>query len=192
MFYWFVWVILRIFLNLRCSYTFTGLENIPKTGGAIILSNHRSYADPFAIGCTVSFRKLHFFAKEELFDIPLFNYLISSLNAFPVKRNLLDRRSLNYSLKLLRNGRLLLIFGEGTRNLKKDVTLLPLKGGFAFLALKAKVPVIPAHIKGTEEILSLRKLKPKVSIKFGKPIMCKNSKEFMIKAYEALENLSFL
>jgi len=190
MFYWFAWVILRIFLHLRCRYLTTEVENISKTGGIVILSNHKSYADPFAIGCAIHFRKTYFFAKKELFSIPLFGSLITSLGAFPVKRDTLDRRSLSYSKKLLEEEKLLLIFGEGTRNLKKNVKLLPLKGGFAFLALKAKVPIFPVYITETEEILSLKKLRPKVRIKFGKPIFGKSVGDIVSKAYEAMENLS--
>jgi len=97
---------------------------------------------------------------------------------------------LNYSIKLLKDGELLLIFGEGTRNLKKE--LLPLKAGFAFLSIKAKVPVIPVYITETEDILTLKKFRPKVTVKFGKPIFCNSIKEFVVKATQALENLSWL
>jgi len=188
MFYWFAWIILRIFLHLRCDYKIIGLENIPKTGGAIILSNHRSYADPFTVGCAIHYRRTYFFAKEELFNIPIFGSIIRALGAFPVKRDTLDKKSLNYSIKLLKDGELLLIFGEGTRNLKKE--LLPLKAGFAFLSIKAKVPVIPVYITETEDILTLKKFRPKVTVKFGKPIFCNSIKEFVVKATQALENLS--
>lgn len=188
MFYWFAWIILRIFLHLRCDYKIIGLENIPKTGGAIILSNHRSYADPFVVGCAIHYRRTYFFAKEELFNIPIFGPMISALGAFPAKRNILDRKSLNHFLELLKDGKLLLIFGEGTRNLGKE--LLPLKGGFAFLSIRAKVPVIPVYITETEEILKLRYFRPKVNVRFGKPIFCDNIKEFTVKATQALENLS--
>ncbi len=188
MFYWFAWIILRIFLHLRCDYKIIGLENIPKTGGAIILSNHRSYADPFVVGCAIHYRRTYFFAKEELFNIPIFGPMISALGAFPAKRNILDRKNLNHFLELLKDGKLLLIFGEGTRNLGKE--LLPLKGGFAFLSIRAKVPVIPVYITETEEILKLRYFRPKVNVRFGKPIFCDNIKEFTVKATQALENLS--
>lgn len=190
MFYWVSWIILRSFLYIRCQYRITGLENVPQKGGAILLSNHRSYADPFVIGCAIKFRRTYFFAKEELFEIPIFNSIITSLGAFPVKRNTLDRKALNSSLNLLKKGKLLLIFGEGTRNRKRNVKLLPLRSGFAFLAIRAKVPVIPVYILGTEEVLSPKSLHPEVSVNFGKPIFGNNMKELTKNVDQALWSLS--
>jgi 1-acyl-sn-glycerol-3-phosphate acyltransferase len=190
MFYWIAWAILRIVLLIRCKYRVIGAKNIPKTGGAILLSNHKSYSDAVTVGTAISFRKINYLAKAELFNVPIFHSIIEALGAYPVNRSVLDLKALRKSEKLLKEKKLVLIFGEGTRNKRKDVKLLPIKKGFASLARKLNVPVIPLYIKGTEEILSFNYIRPLVVIRFGKPIYDKNAKDILKKTTDFLLNHS--
>ena len=190
MFYWFAWALLRIILFFRCKYKVIYANNIPKVGGAILLSNHRSYTDAIAIGTAVSFRKINYLAKAELFKVPVFNRIIKSLGAYPVNRKILDLGALRKTERLIRDKHLVLIFGEGTRNRKKNIKLLPMKKGFALIAIKDNIPVIPVCIKGTEEILSFNYIRPLVEIRFGKPIYDKNPADVLKKTTEFLVNHS--
>jgi 1-acyl-sn-glycerol-3-phosphate acyltransferase len=92
----------------------TGRELVPATGPVLIVSNHVSVLDPPLVGGSVP-RPVFFLAKEELFRIPLFGRLIRALNARPVRRDGSDMRALKAALGLLREGRALLVFPEGTR-----------------------------------------------------------------------------
>lgn len=62
-----------------------GVHNIPSEGGVLICSNHISIRDPISVGIHVK-RQVKFMAKAELFNIPVFGWLVRQLGAFPVKR----------------------------------------------------------------------------------------------------------
>lgn len=170
MFYWFSWLVLRLILFLRCHYIIKGLSNVPRKGGLILLANHRDYTDPEAAGCAIYFRRMYFMAKEELFHHFFFKRLITSLGAFPVKRGEMSKELIKTTTEKLKSGKMVIIFGEGTRNRDPNVPLLPIKPGFAFLAKLADVPVVPVFLKGTPELLHTGKFRPTVSVEFGKPI----------------------
>lgn len=86
-------------------------------------------------------------AKEELFQIPLFGWLLKGLGAFPVRRGTPDRRAFKRALAVLAAGNVLGIFPEGTRS--KTGELGPAEEGAAVLALRSGAPVVPAGISGT-------------------------------------------
>lgn len=123
-----------------------GKENIPKTGPVIICSNHISNLDPPVIGIT-SPREIHFMAKEELFERPMLNKLLTAINAFPVKRGIGDRNALRKGLHVLQDGKTLGLFPEGTRS-KTGELGKPL-AGVGFFALRSDAVVIPCAIKGS-------------------------------------------
>ncbi|EGO64917.1 lysophospholipid acyltransferase family protein [Acetonema longum] len=144
-----------------------GVENIPKNQGVIIAANHISLWDPPVIGCAVP-GKVHFMAKQELFKIPVFGWIISRLNAFPVKRGTADRNAIREAINRLRQGNVLGIFPEGTRS--KKGTLGAGEPGVALIALKAGVPVVPTAVIGTNQVLRNGKILPRFEVIFGKPI----------------------
>ncbi|MBI3990735.1 MAG: 1-acyl-sn-glycerol-3-phosphate acyltransferase [Candidatus Omnitrophica bacterium] len=161
----------KIFLRFRCR----GKENFPKTGGVIVASNHISFLDPVALGIAVT-RPLNFLARSDLFEANrFFGWLLSSVNAFPIKRHGFDKKSLTWAVKQLKSGRALMIFPEGTRS--KDGTLGKAHPGLGMLVCLAGVPVIPAFIFGAERALPVDSkfihLHP-VSVIFGKPIFFKD------------------
>lgn len=145
-----------------------GRENIPSKGAFIIASNHYSYWDPPLLGVSTS-RYFCYMAKAELFKVPVFGSLLRKVRVFPINRGHADRRGIKEALKRLSEGDPLLIFPEGTRK-RRDF-----KGelGFAYLAVKAAVPIIPAAIKEKKIIKSIRHCLPlnsRIKIKIGKPI----------------------
>jgi len=147
-----------------------GRENIPLKGGAILASNHLSYLDPIVIGLLAP-RKINFMAKRELFENFLFGCFISKLGAFPVRRERLDRKTYRRALGLLKEGKILVLFPEGTRSRKRN--LGPLREGTARIAVRTKVPLIPVIIRGTDKALPRGKKLirlAKIKVRIGKPL----------------------
>ncbi len=172
--------LLRVFLTLLFSLVFrwqtTGIENIP-AGGVIIAANHISLWDPPVVGTAIPRRRIHFMAKEELFTNKIFCWIITKLEAFPVKRGSADRTAIRTALSLLETGNIVGIFPEGTRS--KNGKLGNPEPGLALIAVKAGVPVVPTAIVGTDKIFSNGCLFPKIKVIFGKPLIFSRDKESM-------------
>ncbi|MBP1576090.1 MAG: 1-acyl-sn-glycerol-3-phosphate acyltransferase [Oscillospiraceae bacterium] len=119
-----------------------GLENIPDHH-VLICANHRGLLDPFFI---VSFLEdvPFFMAKDELFHIPLLKDFLRYAHAFPVKRGESDLASVQESVRLLKEGKNLLVFPEGTRSRSGD--MLPPKTGVSLLAARSGCDVLPVAI----------------------------------------------
>jgi len=145
------------------NLSYEGTENIPKEGGRIFASNHRSYADPVFI-CLPIKVKFAFMAKEELFKNPFFSALIRFMGAFPVVRGSGDMKVIDESIARLNKGRNLVIFPEGTRS--KDGKVGRGKTGVALIAAKANVDVVPVGIVFEDKL----KFRRKVVVKYGEPI----------------------
>jgi 1-acyl-sn-glycerol-3-phosphate acyltransferase len=134
------------YLRLRWS----GSRHIPRQGPALLVSNHLSNLDPFmlAAGCP---RTLQFMAKRELFDNPLLRFILPRWGVVPLDRARADVEAARIALRLLRAGKMLVIFPEGTRS--RDGRLGAFKTGVANIALKMRVPIVPASIVGTDRVL---------------------------------------
>lgn len=159
-------LISRIFFHLETQ----GLRNTENIRGAILAANHASYLDPIMAGVPVS-GQVYYLARKTLFRNKYFGRFLHSVNVVPFNRDVPDIRALNAVINLLKSGRKVLMFPEGTRTL--DGNLQHAHAGISLIAVKAKVPIIPVYIKGTFEALpknrkSLRLGKIKVS--YGKPI----------------------
>ncbi len=162
-------VLFKVFFRIEVE----GRENIPSQEGFIIASNHLSNLDPIVLG-VASPRKLHFLAKEELFKISLFSFLISRLGALPLKRRQADVSALKESIKKLNQNQGLVIFPEGSRlNREKKVY-----AGVGFLINKTKVKVVPSKIYNTDKVLPPGKIFPcfrKIRVVFGRPLIFSSS-----------------
>jgi len=125
----------------------SGRENIPATGGVLLVSNHLSYLDVFVLGILVP-RPLNYVARSTLF-LPLLGPLIRSVGGFPIQREGMGASGLKETLRRLRNGGIVVLFPEGTRS--NSGALGEMKSGIAVLAARARVPVVPAAVAGTME-----------------------------------------
>lgn len=166
----FTYKIIRWIFNF-VTYTLIGMkvygeEHIPEKGPFIIVCNHASYFDPPLVGTAVRHHLIHFMAKEELFHNPIMNWFLRYVHTFPVHRGRIDRRAIMESFRVLKQGEVLGIFPEGT---SKDQGILgKFHDGFAGIAMKAGVPVLPAAVINTR---SLPKKKGPVCVVFGEPVM---------------------
>lgn len=164
MLYKLVHIFLRITLSACYGLKIIGRENLPESGGLILAANHTSYLDPPVMGAAVPLRhQVYFMAKAQLFNSPLFGSLISAVGAFPVKRGEPDRKAIKTALSLLKQGKWLGIFPEGTRS--KDGTMLQGELGAVMLANLAQVPIVPVAITGTQKYFGTR-----IKAKFGNPM----------------------
>lgn len=147
-----------------------GLENIPVQGGAILAANHLSRLDSPFIFIFVERPDVTGLVANKYKRNPFFAFLVRLVNGIWINRESADAQALREAIDYLQSGGLLGIAPEGTRS--RDGTLQRAKTGVAYLADKARVPVIPVAIYGTEktfrELARLRK--PRLVIRFGEPI----------------------
>jgi 1-acyl-sn-glycerol-3-phosphate acyltransferase len=166
-FYRVVWLSANFIFKFFCGLKKKGMDNIPLKGGVIIASNHISVYDPPLVG-TASPRELFYLAKRELFEHKFLGWLIRKLNSIPVNRERFDKGTFSQAVKLLKSGKALLLFPEGTRNLGSG--FLKLKPGIGMIALKSEVPIVPAIVENSQELSFNLFRRRKVMVKFGSPI----------------------
>lgn len=153
-------IIGTLYMVLFHRITLVGRENIPATGPVLIFANHPSAFDMILIAARIR-RKVHYMAKAELFTNPILSYLFRSVGAFPVHRGKGDAGSIKAALLLLKQGKVVGIFPEGTRTLHKSPERK--KGGAALIAYHAGVPILPVALDGQYHIFC------KMRIVYGKP-----------------------
>jgi len=170
----------------------SGKKHIPANGGFILASNHASYLDPIALGVACP-RRLSFMARHDLFSNGWFSWLLTSVRAFPLKRDSADIWSLKEAMRRIRSGDGLVLFPEGSRRFNGD-SAGP-QPGIGFLASKLNVPVVPAFIKGASLALpkGAKFIKPsKISVYFGKQIPIERRMPYQEIAESIMANIRHL
>ncbi|HWP96610.1 MAG TPA: lysophospholipid acyltransferase family protein [Syntrophomonadaceae bacterium] len=158
--------IIGLFLFSLLGLRREGLENLPSSGPVVVVANHISNWDPLILGFALP-RPLCYMAKAELFRIPVLTWLLPKLYAFPVKRGAVDRQAIRLALDMIKDGQVLGMFPEGTRNIDQGPVVV--KPGAALLALKAGCPIVPVACIGTNRVLPIGWFKP-LKIVVGKAI----------------------
>lgn len=130
--------------------TIEGIEHIP-AGPMIIMSNHQGAFDIPALMSAIPMPTA-WMAKKELFAVPVFGHSMKRAGYIPLDREHGRKalRGIAEAASVIKNGRSVIIFPEGTRS--TDGVLLPFKKGGFILAAKAGVPVVPAVIDGSVAI----------------------------------------
>jgi 1-acyl-sn-glycerol-3-phosphate acyltransferase len=151
----------RILAPLR-SY---GSERMPQFGGVVLAMNHFHWLDPAAFGAACP-RTIYYMAKIEAHRAPGLGQLIRAFGTFAVRRGESDREAVRRMREVVRDGKVLGIFAEGTRQL----TGVPgtVQPGAAMAALQEDVPVVCAAIHGSQT-WKLGSFAP-VSIAWGEPM----------------------
>ncbi len=154
------WVYLKLFFKIKVQ----GLDNIPKRKPFILCSNHINWMDPLTIGTTLpaSYR-IHFMAKQEIFNNFFTATFFRKIGAFPVKRENADLFAIKTAYQLLKNGQVLGLFPEGSRS--KTGKLQKAYHGAALIAVRSGMPIVPIAISGP-----YRLFKP-VNLYIGKPFV---------------------
>ncbi len=168
--YGILWILCRAFSFVLLRYRTRGVGHVPASGGVLLAANHASYADIPLLGCGVR-RRLFYLGRANLFPQPLVNRLLRSLGWVPLKPDRWDRKAFRYAVELLKAGKPVVIFPEGSRT--PDGTLQPGKFGIGLLVAAAQCPVVPVYLRGTYQVLpagaTRLRLHP-VEVSFGEPM----------------------
>ena len=169
---WFAFAVMRL---QRWRFHVEGDEHLPRVGGAVIVSNHTSFWDFFTTGRLAYLgwgRPVRILAKESLFHVPVFGYLMGKAEHIPVHRGS-GTRALSSAVEALRRGELVLVLPEQT--ISPAFELLPFKRGAARMAATAGVPLIPAVSWGSHRFHTVGRRprwswKLPVTIRYGEPL----------------------
>jgi len=169
MLYWisrlFFVAIFKLFFRLKVE----GLERLPAKQNFLLVSNHASFLDPFAISAAIP-RYIRWIVVDEYFDIALARWFLKNLRFIRTKGKT-DSRALHQSLFALKQGDIVGLFPEGRRTW--DGKLGSAYSGMALMALKSGVPVVPIGISGSFEAWprtrKFVKFSP-ITVRIGEPI----------------------
>jgi 1-acyl-sn-glycerol-3-phosphate acyltransferase len=160
----------QAFFLTFCRGRVFGRQNVPLTGGVLLVCNHQSFLDPVLATLALA-RECDYMARDTLFRHRIFRRLIQSLNAFPIKRATADIGAIKETLRRLKAGHLITVFPEGTRT--ADGAIGPMQPGPILIARKAGVPIVPTLIQGAFEAWPRHARWPRprpVSVAYGAPL----------------------
>lgn len=162
-------VVKPLFARLRCE----GRENFPRDRGYVLTSNHTSGPDFIPLGY-VTPQQIYFMAKSELLDVnPVFKKFLLVNGVFPIRRGEADMEAIEYAIDLVRSGKVLGMFPEGTRS--RTGKLQRGRSGAARIAIMAQAPVVPIIVVNSGEMFKTRNwlsIKPRaeVLVRVGAPL----------------------
>lgn len=171
--------LIRLLVRLFTRVRLTGLENIPRDGPLLLVSNHLGDADAI-VGLAYSPRPVDLIAKIDLYDLPVAGKLLDAYGVIWIHRGQPDRRALRAALKGLEQGRIIGIAPEGRESLSGSLE----EGtqGAAFLALKSGAPLLPVTFTGSENsrvFTNLRRLRrTDITCTVGMPFFLETSGDF--------------
>lgn len=142
-----------------------GIERVPASGGGVLAANHLSAIDPPLLG-SFSRRALWYMSKAELLEMPFIGEALSWTGAFPIRRGASDREGLRMGRELVREGHIVGVFVEGTRQ-RFGYPADEIHPGAAAIAVREGVPVIPC---GIESFRWSRRNRRACCVVFGEPI----------------------
>jgi 1-acyl-sn-glycerol-3-phosphate acyltransferase len=185
--------VLRTWLRLGVE----GEHHVPTDGGVLLASTHQSHADSVAIGVAVS-RPVHFLGDLRLLRAPVLGPLLPRIGMVPLRRGDADAAALQVLTDLLRDGRAVAVYPEGSRS--RDGRVHQLRSGVARVAARSGVPVVPTAVVGIFEVWPIGR-KPRlrggrVTVRFGPALPPPGSdtpkarRAFTLDLHDALVELS--
>jgi len=169
------------------TYEFHGLENIPTEGGVIIATNHMSRIDTTLLMVNPRRSDLKALVTDKYRNHPIIGFIVGSAEMIWLDRTKADFTAFKQALEYLRNGGALGIAPEGTRS--QSGALIEGKPGTILLALKARAPIVPVGVFGTEDAVArLKQFKrPHLVATFGPaftlPELDRNNREEQLKYF---------
>jgi 1-acyl-sn-glycerol-3-phosphate acyltransferase len=173
-----IWVAHALFAAEGLKFTITGAENIPKTGGAVLMSNHLSYFDFAYAGLAAlpSKRLIRFMAKDQVFRHKISGPLMRGMHHIPVDRNA-GAASFREAVNALKAGEIVGVFPEAT--ISRSFELKAFKSGAVRMAQAAGVPVLPMIIWGSQRVWTkghpkrLGRTNVPITLSVGRPIVAR-------------------
>jgi 1-acyl-sn-glycerol-3-phosphate acyltransferase len=124
-----------------------GSDRIPLEGGVVLAMNHFSWGDVIAFGWACP-RTIYYVAKSEADSIPVLGAVMRSLGTFPIRRGQSDRNAVRVMRQTVRDGRVLGVFAEGTR--QRSGVPGEVQAGAAMVAINEGVPVVVGAVHGSQ------------------------------------------
>ena len=170
-----VGVCVAIFRLMGWRVTIRGADHVPRSGPAVIATNHIGYLDFTFVGYAArpSRRLVRFLAKKEVFDHRVSGPLMRAMKHIPVDRFGTVRQALDDSVAALRRGEVLGMFPEGT--ISRSFVPAAGKSGAARMAMEAGAPLIPGAVWGSQRIMTKGRKNNfqrgvPITVIFGEPI----------------------
>ncbi len=140
-----------LFAAQGLKMTLSGLEHVPRTGGAVMAVNHTGYFDFTYAGLAgvEAGRLVRFMAKKSIWSNPVARPLMTGMHHIPVDREA-GQESFDLALKALRSGEIVGVFPEAT--ISRSFEVKAFKSGTVRLAQEAGVPVLPTTIWGSQRV----------------------------------------
>ena len=156
-----------VFRALGLRFTLTGVENVPRRGGAVMAINHVGYLDFTFAGFAAhpAGRLIRFMAKKEVFDHPVSGPLMRGMRHIPVDRTGTPADSYAAAVAALRSGEIVGVFPEAT--ISQSYELKEFKTGAVRMAREAGVPLLPCVVWGSQRVFT--KARPR-DLRRGTPI----------------------
>lgn len=170
-----IWVARTLFAAQGLKFTITGAENIPTTGGAVLMSNHLGYFDFAYAGLAAlpSKRLVRFMAKDAVFRHRVSGPLMRGMHHIPVDR-VAGAASFRAAVSALKAGEIVGVFPEAT--ISRSFELKGFKSGAVRMAQASGVPVLPMVIWGSQRVWTkghprrLGRTNVPVTLSVGEPI----------------------
>ena len=165
-------------------------QRLPETGPAILVCNHTSGLDPLLIQSACRRAVIWMMAKE-YYNLPVLYTFFRTIDVIPVDRGGKDLASTRSALRALAAGRVLGVFPEGRIERTRD--LMPFQPGVAMMAIRAKVPVYPAYLDGSQRrqtMINAFLSRNNATLTFGPPVAfdrSSTSKESLEAATAAIQ-----
>lgn len=140
-----------LFAGQGLKFTLLGEDNVPRTGGAVVMMNHLSYMDFTYAGFPARKHKrlIRFMAKKEVFDNKISGPIMRSLKHIPVDRAQ-GADSYRNAVEYLRRGELVGVYPEAT--ISRSFELKAFKSGAARMAIESGAPIVPTVIWGAQRV----------------------------------------
>ncbi len=168
-----------------------GKENITKRN-TVYMCNHQSIIDVFILVAHLPLNT-HFIAKKEIFKNKLFSWVLKNIRVFPIDRETADLKAIKHGCNLLKEGNNLMIFPQGTRKDKPEITLEDMHTGTGMFALKNQSTVIPMMFKEKPKFFKKNTLYIGEALDMsefeGKKPNSQTLSDFTKKAWEAMSGL---
>jgi len=173
-----IWIARGLFAAEGLKFTISGAENIPTSGGAVLMSNHLSYFDFAYAGLAVlpSKRLVRFMAKDDVFRHKISGPLMRGMHHIPVDRTA-GAASFHEAVNALRAGEIVGVFPEAT--ISRSFELKAFKSGAVRMARAAQVPVLPMIIWGSQRVWTkghpkrLGRTNVPITLSIGEPIVAR-------------------
>ncbi len=187
------------FMSITCSslvkaifrVNVEGLENEPAEGGVVVCANHISMWDAAIVGAVMN-RQVRFFAKKELFGVPVLKHFMKAMGAFPVDRKSPASAALatRHTLSLVGEGEMVGLFPQGTRHAGRNPKGTPIKNGIGQIAYRSGATVLPMSIQTKDWKIGFLK---RTYVTVGKPITTEefNFTEGSVSEYDRAAHLVF-